>query len=92
MVTLDLLVRLPCNQLHGKGVVNIDIYGMYMVEYDEIAYSMNNVSLFLVTFGASCEFVDAFYAIRCIPLVNTYMWVGFGTNFAFWGCLERCLN
>jgi hypothetical protein len=46
----------------------------HMVEYDEIAYPMNIVSLFLVTFGASCEFLDAFHAIKCIPLVNTYMW------------------
>ena len=29
-----------------------------MVEYDEIAYSMNIVTLFLVTSGVSCEFVD----------------------------------
>ena len=42
----------------------------YMVEYDEIAYSVNIVSLFLVTYGAYCEFVDDFYAIKCIPMVN----------------------
>ena len=36
---------------------------LYMVEYDEIAYSVNIVSLFLVTYGAYCVFVDDFYAI-----------------------------
>ena len=52
-----------------------------MVEYDEIVYSMNILSLFLVTYEASCEFVDAFYGIKCIPMVNTYMWDRVGTNF-----------
>ena len=55
----------------------------YMVEYDKITYSMNIVSLFLVTYEASCEFVDAFYAIQCMPMVNTYMWDRAGTNLAF---------
>ena len=63
-----------------------------MVEYDEIAYSLNIVSLFLVTYGASCEFVDAFYAKKCIPMVNIYMWDGFGHNFNFQVCPENCLN
>ena len=44
-----------------------------MVEYDGIAYSMNMVSLFLVTYEASCEFLDTLYAIKFIPMVNTYM-------------------
>jgi hypothetical protein len=39
-----------------------------MVEYDEIAYSINIVSLFLFTYGASCGFLDTFYAIKCIPM------------------------
>ena len=51
-----------------------------MVEYHEIAYSVYIVSFFLVTYGAYCEFVDNFYAIKCIPLVNIYMWDGFGPN------------
>ena len=45
----------------------------HMAKYDEIAYSMNIVSLFLVTYGASCEFVDDFCAIKWIPMVNIYM-------------------
>ena len=35
-----------------------------MGEYHKIAYSMNIVSLFLVTYGASCEFVDDLYSIK----------------------------
>jgi hypothetical protein len=34
-----------------------------MAEYDEIAYSVNIMSLFLVAYEASCEFFDVFYAI-----------------------------
>ena len=64
----------------------------YMVEYDKIAYSMNIVSLFLVTYEASCVFLDAFYAIKCIPMVNTYMWQGFGTNFFFVGVSGKLLK
>ena len=41
-----------------------------MVEYDEIAYTMNIVSLFLVTYGASCEFVDDFYAIKWLHMAT----------------------
>jgi hypothetical protein len=63
-----------------------------MVEYDEIAYSINIVSLFLVPYEASCAFLDSFHAIKCIPKVNTYMWDGVGTNLAFWGCGKNCLN
>ena len=48
-----------------------------MVEYNEIAYSVNIVSLFLVTYGAYCEFFDDFYAIKCILMVHKYMWDGF---------------
>ena len=44
-----------------------------MVVYDEIAYSMNIMLLFLMTYAASCTFVDAFYVITCIAMVNTYM-------------------
>ncbi len=50
---------------------------VYMVEYDEIAYSVNIVSHFLVTYGAYCEFLDDFYSIKCIPMVYIYMWDGF---------------
>ena len=63
-----------------------------MVEYDEIAYSMNIASLFLSLMELSCEFVDAFYAINCIPMVKTYMWLGFGPNFSLGGCPENFLN
>ena len=54
---------------------------LYLVEYHEIAYSVYIVSLFLVTYGAYYEFVDGFYAIKFIPMVNIYMWLGFGPNF-----------
>ena len=50
------------------------VHIVYMVEYDEITYLMNIVSLFLVTYGASCEFSDALHAIKCMPMVNKYMW------------------
>ena len=63
-----------------------------MVEYHEIAYSMNIVLLFLVTYEASGEFVDTFYAKKCITMVNAYMWDGFGHNFSFGGCPDNCLN
>jgi hypothetical protein len=73
--------------MHLIQFVSIDPH-QHMVEYDEIAYSMNIVSLFLVTYRASCEFMDAFHGTKCIPMVNTCMCQKFGTNFAFWGCLE----
>ena len=46
----------------------------YMIEYDEIAYSVNIVSLFLVTYGAYYEFLDDFFVIKCILMVHIYMW------------------
>jgi hypothetical protein len=61
-------------------------------EYHEIAYLMNIVSLFLVIYGASCELLDALYAMKCNPMVNTYMWDRFGTDFAFFECLEKNSN
>ena len=48
-----------------------------MVEYDEIAYSVNIVSHFLVTYGAYSEFLDDLYSIKYVPMVHIYMWDGF---------------
>ena len=66
-----------------------------MVEYDEIAYSMCNeygVNFFWPLMELSVNYVDEFYAIKCIPMVNKYMLDGFGTNFAFWRFPENWLN
>ena len=60
-----------------------------MVEYHEIAYSVNIVSLFLVIYGAYCQFVDDFYEIKCIPIVNIYLWDEFGSNISFGGCPDN---
>ena len=46
-----------------------------MVEYDLIAYSMNIMSLFLVTYGASYEFADAFHA-KQIYYYGQHIYVG----------------
>jgi hypothetical protein len=45
----------------------------HMLEYDEVAYSMNILSPFLVTYRASCEFVNAFYAITNSNGQNMHM-------------------
>ena len=49
-------------------------------------------SSFLVTYGASCEFVDAFHAKQYIPMVNIYKWDGFGLNFSVWGVFGKLLK
>ena len=41
-----------------------DDYIDYIAEFDEIAYSMNIVSLFLVTYGAYCVFMEEYYGKR----------------------------
>ena len=52
-------------------------------EYDEITFLLNIVSLFLVTYQASSEYIH---------IVNKYIWVEFGTDIHFFVKTFDCKN
>ena len=79
----QLIIYFEC--LNKKNVV------IYMVEYDEIAYSVNIVSHFRVTYAAYCEFIFGWFLFNKMYSNGSYIYVArVLAKFYSWGVSRKC--